>query len=417
MQDTLTLQDSLLKKIESSRDAVIEWQRELTAIPAISPLSDGQGELDKAVYLESELRKLSFDEIKRYDAPDPKAKGGVRPNIVARYKGTKGGAKTLWLMSHLDIVPPGERSMWRTDPYKIHVDGDRIYGRGVEDNQQAVVASLVLAKSMMECGYRPEVDLALLFVADEENGSGYGADYLMEHHKDIFGTRDMFIVPDGGNSKGTMIEVAEKSIWWMRIHTVGKQCHASKPELGRNAFRAASDLAVRLGDLYKKFPKKDPLYNPPISTFEPTKKEPNVPNINTIPGDDVFYLDSRVLPCYPIKKVMAEIRKIGKAVEKKHKVRISFSDVQCGEAAPPTSPDCELVRCVVDAARRIHGAKAKPEGIGGGTVAAFFRRLGLDAVVYSKLDETAHQPNEYCVIPNLIGDAKVFALVAMSAKG
>jgi succinyl-diaminopimelate desuccinylase len=50
-------------------------------------------------------------------------------------------------------------------------------------------------------------------------------------------------------------------------------------------------------------------------------------------------------------------------------------------------------------------------------VAAVFRRLELPAVVSAKLDETAHQPNEYCILDNLIDDAKVCALTALKMKG
>jgi succinyl-diaminopimelate desuccinylase len=52
-------------------------------------------------------------------------------------------------------------------------------------------------------------------------------------------------------------------------------------------------------------------------------------------------------------------------------------------------------------------------GIGGGTVAALFRREGFEAACWSRLDETAHQPNEYCIIDNMVGDARVFAHVFM----
>ena len=68
---------------------------------------------------------------------------------------------------------------------------------------------------------------------------------------------------------------------------------------------------------------------------------------------------------------------------------------------------------VSEAIKEIHGVKAKTMGIGGGTVAAVFRKLGLPAVVSAKLDETAHQPNEYCILDNLIGDAKIFAISAL----
>ncbi|OGR60526.1 MAG: diaminopimelate aminotransferase [Elusimicrobia bacterium GWA2_69_24] len=409
------MKDQILKRIEAGTDFVLELQKGLTAIPAISPDSGGTGEHDKAVWLEAQLRKLPFDDIKRIDAPDARAKNGVRPSLVARYKG-KGSGKTLWIMSHLDIVPPGEMSQWKSDPYVLRVESGKVFGRGVEDNQQAIVSSLLMVKAMMDSGYRPDVDIALLFVADEENGSDYGADYLVEHHPGLFGPRDAFLVPDGGNPDGTMVEVAEKSILWLKIRTEGKQCHASAPERGINAFRAASDLVVRLNALHRKFPKADPLFDPPISTFEPTKKEPNVPNVNTIPGDDVFYLDSRVLPCYPLAKVKAEIRRLAALVEKAYKVTITIDPVQEAQAAPPTPPDSEFVQLVVESIKEVHNVRPKPQGIGGGTVAASLRRLGLHAVVYSKLDDTAHQPNEYCILENLRGDAKVFALTAMKLK-
>ena len=52
-------------------------------------------------------------------------------------------------------------------------------------------------------------------------------------------------------------------------------------------------------------------------------------------------------------------------------------------------------------------------GIGGGTVAALFRRAGFNAACWSRLDDTAHQPNEYSVIDNIVGDARVFAHLFM----
>ncbi len=409
------MKDKILQKIESYRQWAIELQRGLTAIPAISPESGGEGEYDKAVWLRNELETLHFDSVEWFDAPDEKAKNGKRPNIVARYRG-QNSSRTVWIMSHLDIVPPGERSLWKTDPYVVHIEDGKLIGRGVEDNQQAIVSSLIVARALMESGVRPPVDLALLFCADEETGSALGADYLVEHHRNLFGSNDMFIVPDGGNSDGTMVEVAEKSIWWLKVRTQGRQCHASMPHQGINAFRAASELVTKLGSLYSTFAGQDPLYDPPMSTFEPTKKESNVPNINTIPGDDVFYLDSRVLPDVPLAAVEAEIRRLAQEVERTHNVTISLENVQRGEAAPPTSPDADVVRWISEAIREVLGVEPKPQGIGGGTVAAVFRRIGLPAVVYSKLDDTAHQPGEYCILDNLIADAKVLALVALKAS-
>ena len=408
------MQDAILARIDSFADWAVELQRGLTAIPALSPDNGGDGELAKTEWLQAELARLAFDTVERFDAPDPRAAGGVRPNLVARLRGAS-SARTLWIMSHLDIVPPGDLSKWHGDPYVLRVEDGRLFGRGVEDNQQAVVSSLLVARAFIEAGVRPPVDLALLFCADEETGSHYGAHYLADHHPGLFGPADMFLVPDAGQPDGSLVEVAEKSIWWLRVRTTGVQCHASTPELGVNAFRAASALVTSLGSLYTTFNAVDPVFAPPISTFEPTKKEANVPNINTLPGDDVFYVDCRVLPCYPLAEVEAEIRRLAAEVEQAWGVSIAMEDVQRAQAAPPTSLDSDVVRTLLAAVKQVHGIAPEPRGIGGGTVAAVFRQLGLPAVVYSRLEETAHQPNESCLLENVISDAKVFALTALGA--
>jgi succinyl-diaminopimelate desuccinylase len=180
--------------------------------------------------------------------------------------------------------------------------------------------------------------------------------------------------------------------------------------------RACAHVILALEELAREFPLEDPLFRPPTSTFEPTKKEPNVPNVNTIPGDDVFYLDARVLPTVPLAEVEAEVRRLAREVEATHGVTVTLEDVQRAAAAPATNPDADVVRWVIESIREVHGITPEPKGIGGGTVAAIFRRLGLPAVVYAKLEETAHQPNESCILDNLIADAKVFALTVLHAS-
>ena len=407
--------EKLLKAVED-KDYIIYLQRELTKRPAISPLSGGEGEWEKAMFIKNELEKFKLDKIEVINAPDPKAKNGVRPNIVAIHKANKDTKKTIWFMSHIDIVPPGEISLWKSDPYNIVVEGDKIIGRGVEDNQQAIVSSFLILKALKENNLRFNFNIGFLFCADEETGSGYGADYLVEKRKDLFSKQDMFFVPDSGTEDGSAIEIAEKSIMWIKIKTTGKQCHASRPQLGINAFKAASEFVVELSKLYKIFNKKNKLFEPPYSTFEPTKKEANVPNVNTIPGEDIFYIDCRVLPEYKIEKVEKEILNMAKKIEKKYKVKISIEYQQKAQAAPQTDPNSEIVVALKNSIKEILKVKPKVYGIGGGTVAAFFRRLNLPTVVYSKLNETAHQPNEYCYISNIISDAKVFMKTLFNLK-
>jgi len=402
--------NNLFQFLEESRDGMVDLQRKLNCIPALSPENGGSGELKKAEALLVWLKEQGFTEIEVIKAPDTRVESGVRPNIVVTIPGQE-KEKRIWIMSHLDIVPPGELNLWESDPYSIVEKDGRIYGRGVEDNQQGLTASVFTALAFLKKGIKPKNTLKLLFVADEETASKYGIVYLLKK-QGFFQKGDWFLVPDGGRKDGTMLEVAEKSVLWVNFHTIGKQCHASTPEQGINAFVAASDLVTRLFGLKNIYPQKDPLFDPPVSTFTPTRKESNVPNINTIPGDDVFSMDMRILPSLSVDEVLGKIDELCREVEKGYGVTINREIVQRVESEP-TKADAPLVKAMREVVKSVYGVEAQPVGIGGGTVGAYLRNEGYDTVVWAKIDETAHMPNEYCILENCIGDAKVIAALSL----
>jgi succinyl-diaminopimelate desuccinylase len=335
--------------------------------------------------------------------------GGERPNLVAWLPGKK--PEKVWVLSHLDVVPPGDESLWDSDPFTLRVDGDRLYGRGTEDNHHGIVTSLMAVKALLDLNLTPHRTVALALVADEETGSQKGLAHLLREQGQLFSAQDLIIVPDAGSPDGTLIEVAEKSILWLRLELLGKQAHASRPALGRNTLRATAHVIVALENLSREFSRRDPLFQPPESTFEPTQKEANVPNINTIPGRDVFYLDCRVLPEYDLAKVKERVQVLGAEVAERFGVTLSVAPVQELPSAPSTSPEAPVVRALQRAIQKVYGREGKPQGIGGGTVAAFFRQLDLPAAVWMTVSQTAHQPNEFCSLNNLVGDAQVLAHV------
>ena len=193
-----------------------------------------------------------------------------------RFPGKNDKAR-LWIMTHLDVVPEGERSLWNTDPWKVVVKGGSLIGRGVEDNQQGLVSSVFAALAFIKQGIAPARTIKLLFVADEEVGSKFGIQHLIANHS-LFSKDDLIIIPDGGNAEGSEIEVAEKNICWLKVKTKGVQTHAAMPDKGVNAFLAASDLAVRIHGLEKSvFTARDGLFEPDRTTINPTKKGSQCP--------------------------------------------------------------------------------------------------------------------------------------------
>ncbi len=400
----------LSNTIESYREQIIQMQTELTSIPALAPENGGDGETKKTEHIKRILNKLRFDSLEEINAPDHRASSGYRPNLIAKIKG-KSSKKTIWIMSHVDVVPPGDLSQWETDPYQVVEKDEKLYGRGTEDNQQGIVSSILAVKALQEMNIQPSFDVGLVLVSDEETGSRYGIDYVLKERAELFSPEDYIIIPDAGNDRGTMIEVAEKSILWIQCETLGKQTHGSTPEKGANAHSAAAHLIVKMKKLYEIYNQKNPLFDPPTSTFEPTKKESNVDNINTIPGKDICYFDCRILPNHSIEKIQNTIRIWADAIEKKFNVKINLTYPQLIKAPIPTPPDTPVALALQKAIRKVMGEKAKTVGIGGGTVAAFFRKAGLPAVCWATLDDTLHAPNEYCKIENVINDTRVFTHV------
>jgi succinyl-diaminopimelate desuccinylase len=409
----MTDKEKILKTIDGLMDEAIDLMQNLIAINSIGPQNDGPGEQAKAEFLMDYLKKIGFKEVHNYPAPYPGSHVTERPNLIA---GIPGRGRTLWILSHLDVVPEGDLNQWQTDPFRAVLKQGKLYGRGSEDNLQGLVASVMAARAFIETGIEPEVSLSLALVSDEETGSKYGLIHLLEVYPELFDKQDLYIVPDSGSSDAKMIEIAEKSILWVEFKTIGKQVHGSTPHLGKNAFKAAAYLITKLEGLYQRFPVSDTLFDPPVSTFEPTKKLANVPNINTIPGEDVFYFDCRVLPEYDLGQVIQEIERLTGEVETAFQVSISMKFMQKEQAAPATANDAPVVMILDKAIRAIYSVEPYLRGIGGGTVAAHFRKKGFPTAVWATLDDMAHQPNEYCIIDNLMNDAKVFALAALSRE-
>lgn len=402
--------ETLLHALAGRADRALELQTGLTSFPAIGPDSGGQGEWDKAAWLEERLRAFGLTDIERLDADDPRVSSGKRPNMIVRVPGKT--SRMVWLLAHLDVVPPGEASLWRTDPWTVTrdaADPDIIRGRGVEDNQQAVVAGTLMAAELVEQGIVPDLGLGLIFVADEETGNQYGAEHVLNMRPGLITSDDLVLVPDFGTAEGTLLEVAEKGTLWLKVTVTGAQCHASTPDEGNNALVAASAMILRVHEVEERFNAVDPLFAPPRSTMAPTRHDANVPNVNTIPGKDVFFIDCRVLPVYGIDDVFQAFRELGAEIAGQYGVTVELEAVSHEPAAPATPVDSEVVVRLQNAIRRIYGLECRPGGIGGGTVARLMRHRNIPAAVWGRVFDNCHVPNEGARLSDAVNDARVYS--------
>ncbi|MGP8125363.1 MAG: M20 family metallo-hydrolase [Nitrososphaerales archaeon] len=412
MQTTPDILSRLSSDIDRDAGKAQDFFVKMLRINAVNPRMGGPGEIDRANFIQSFLEGEGL-EVRRVDAPDSGYKRGVRPNLRATIEGVD-KKRTLWFFVHMDTVPEGSAELWHSDPFEPKVEDGKIFARGAEDNGQSLVSSLFALRELKRLGERLPFNVGAWFVSDEESGSNYGVKYLLEHTS--IGAGDLIVVPDAGSPEGTDVEIAEKNLLWFKIITRGKQVHASLPAKGRNAHRIGMELALALDEsLHRQFPRRNDLFDDPASTFEPTKVDPNVPNVNTIPGVDASYFDCRVLPEYSLDSVLSEIDSSLRDFKSKHGADVSLEVIQRDDAGPATSPTSEVAKLMGKAIARMAKKQPRFVGIGLRTVGNFFRERGIPTVVWSTVDDVPHEPNEYSRIASLISDTKVFAAMPFLA--
>ena len=395
--------EQILEKIEGSKEDMVRVMSEMIRIQALAPVNGGTGEGKRADMLTKCLE--GYDSVIRIDAVDDHDPSVMRPNILAKKNGN--GKGTVWIVAHMDTVPANDLKDWKTDPFEPVVKDGRIYGRGTEDNGQALISAMFASKFIPK-GALSKRSIGIAYVADEETSSKMGIEYLIQNGH--FSKDDVFIVPDWGNPEGDQIDVAEKNLIWLQFNVTGISTHGSTPDNGINAFKVGSKLLVDLlKEFEKEFPGKNDMFVPKYSTFEPTKAKGTVMNVNTIPANFEFSMDIRVIPEYSLDKVVEVAERTAKAHADKSKAKITIKEIQRHEAGKVSSTEGEVFRSLMDSIGSVTGKKPRPVGIGGATCANFFRKEGYDAYVWESGGGTLHGPNEYVVIDNLVTDAKVFA--------
>jgi acetylornithine deacetylase/succinyl-diaminopimelate desuccinylase-like protein len=228
-------------------DEVIELCRDLLRIDTTNTgdLETSAGERLAAEYVAEKLAEVGLEPQIHESAPG-------RASVVARFEGSDPGRDALLIHGHLDVVP-ADKSEWSVDPFGGEIKDGYLWGRGAVDMKDFDAMVLALVRQMRREGRKPPRDVVLAFVADEEAGSTYGAQYLVEKHAHYFdgvteaiGEVGGFSVSVGGDQRLYLIETAQKGIDWLRLHAKGRPGHGSMIN-DDNAVTAVAEAVARVG--------------------------------------------------------------------------------------------------------------------------------------------------------------------------
>ncbi|MGW5288634.1 M20/M25/M40 family metallo-hydrolase [Rhodococcus pyridinivorans] len=108
------------------------------------------------------------------------------------------GAPTVLLYSHYDVQPPGDESLWRSEPFTLTERDGRWYGRGAADCKGNVVMHLLALRALCADGPLP-VGVRIVVEGSEEMG-GAGLDHLVAERPEMFDA-DLIVIGDSGNAE------------------------------------------------------------------------------------------------------------------------------------------------------------------------------------------------------------------------
>jgi succinyl-diaminopimelate desuccinylase len=163
-----------------------------------------------------------------------------RCNVIASVDA--GPGPSLGLSGHLDTKPIGDAlPQWRTPPCELVIEDGWAYGLGAADMKGAVAALLCGARDWAASATRGRLEL--IFTADEEAGSRYGA-YALCERGEIDCDAILIGEPSGVAHPWEALYLASRGSWRFEIVISGTQGHSGLSEMLPTSATVAAALAI-----------------------------------------------------------------------------------------------------------------------------------------------------------------------------
>jgi acetylornithine deacetylase/succinyl-diaminopimelate desuccinylase family protein len=373
---------------------LVDLTIQLVQIPTENPPGN---EKRAAQFLKPFLSKMGF-KIKTILSP----KG--RWNLLAEKRWGKGGRRLIF-NGHLDVVPAGNPCQWKYPPFQGKLRKGKIYGRGSSDMKSGI-ASFIHALSTIERSKTHPHQGAVLFhlVSDEESHGHQGMGFLTQRE----GIRgDAALV---GEPTDLQPVIAQKGALWLKIFTIGKSAHGSKPHLGVNAIEKMMKLIERLRIL--PLEKEHPLLGKPtlnIGTIQGGTK------VNVVPEGCEIEVDRRMLPGEKKEEVLREIKEMLDGLQSQDPFfHYRMEEIDFAEPSE-VDPDEEIVNLGVKAIENVTGSRPVLRGFSGFTDSRFYvNQCHIPTLIFGPggVDQS-HTTDESVEVDALVHAAHIYAMILM----
>jgi len=392
----------LQEKIQSQREQIIRFMREICAIPSMESNIEDVGKR-----IAKEMKALHFDEV-RFD------KMG---NIMGRIGN---GEKVIVFDSHIDTVGIGDPHEWKWDPFEGKVEDGVLYARGACDEKGSTPG--------MVYGLAAARDLGLL--------EGWTAWYFgnMEEWCDgiapnTFVVVDPKVKPDFvviGEPTKMNVYRGHKGRIELKVTAKGVSAHAASNHVGINAIYLLLPVIAGIRDLEPSLGDDPFLGNGKITVSDMLVK---TPSINAVPDEAVIFIDRRMTFGEMQEEAIAQVEAlIPEESKDRVKVEALFYDVPSytGFVFPVDKyfpawaipEDHALVQAGLETRRKI-GLEDAPAGKWAFSTNGVYwaGKAGIPSIGFGPGDEvTAHTVNDSVKLDDVVKSAEFYALVASLIK-
>lgn len=303
------------------------------------------------------------------------------------------GGPVLVLLGHTDVVPPGPREAWASDPFTPEIRDGVLYGRGAADMKGSVAAFVVALERFVVAHPDHRGTVALLLTSDEEGDAIEGVRRVAEEFRSRGQRIDWCITgePSSTARLGDLLRVGRRGSLSAALTVRGVQGHVAYPDKACNPVHqvlpALSELVARRWD-------------DGYETFPPTSLQ--VSNIaagtgatNVIPGELRVDFNLRYNPHWDAPRLESEIE----AMLARHGLDFELRWHRSGE--PFFTPEGPLRAAAREVLADVAGAPPE-ESTGGGTSdARFIAPLGAQCIEIGPVNASIHKVDEHVSVADL----------------
>lgn len=312
-------------------------------------------------------------------------------NLWAR-RGTK--SPILCFAGHTDVVPPGDESLWDSDPFEPTFRDGMLYARGSADMKSGLAAMIVAVEEFLSDHGDYAGSIAFLITSDEEGRARDGTLKVMETLAERGEHIDWCVLgePSSQSRLGDIVRIGRRGSLSGMLKVNGIQGHVAYPQLADNPIRR---FAPVLAELHEITWDEGNDYFPPTS-FQVVDIRAGVGAPNVTPGDLSARFNFRYSTEWTFKTLQDRVH----AVFDGHEIDYDLDWHVSGE--PFLTQPGRLIDAVSEAVREMTGAAPELSTGGGTSDGRFISPAGVDVVELGPVNASIHKVNEHVCVDDVI---------------